>query len=187
MFGYGTNINKLIFYFYENRQGYILDEQSNDAMKWAKEIDPFYLKTFTTLRKYQDAQPSEQKEIRGSLDETINEVSVRAKEEDSKPKGKAYKVYSPDQKVLFLYYLRVKLYKAAKAARLSGVAVVFFIENKRECEANLHENWDCGNKCIDIKKNYMINDGYYRLGEMLRVSYAGGNDADKMFRSMVLR
>ena len=30
-------------------------------------------------------------------------------------------MYSTDQKVLFLYYLQVRLYKAAKAARLSGV------------------------------------------------------------------
>ncbi|KAI8641033.1 hypothetical protein BD408DRAFT_368861, partial [Parasitella parasitica] len=52
----------------------------------------------------------------------MNEVVLRTKEEGNKKSGKSYKIYSPDQKVLFLYYLQVKLYKAAKAARLSGVA-----------------------------------------------------------------
>ncbi|KAG1489538.1 hypothetical protein G6F49_012200 [Rhizopus delemar] len=68
------------------------------------------------------AQPSEQEWMRGELDETMNEVALRTKKEGNKKSGKSYKIYSPDRKVLFLYYLQVKLYKAAKAARLSGVA-----------------------------------------------------------------
>jgi hypothetical protein len=56
------------------------------------------------------------------MDETMNEVALRTKEEGNKKSGKSYKIYSPDQKVLFLYYLQVKWYKAAKAARLSRVA-----------------------------------------------------------------
>lgn len=51
----------------------------------------------------------------------MNEVSLRAKEKTSKDGKIGYNVYSSDQKALFLYYLQVKLYKAAKAARLSGV------------------------------------------------------------------
>lgn len=70
------------------------------------------------MRKYQQAQPSEQEWMRGELDETMNEVALRTKEEGNKKSGKSYKIYSPDQRVPFLYYLQVKLYKA----RLSGVA-----------------------------------------------------------------
>ncbi|KAG0906821.1 hypothetical protein G6F57_010311 [Rhizopus arrhizus] len=90
-------------------------------MEWIEEVDPFHLETLTTLQKYQQAQPTEQERMRGDLDETMNEVALRTKEEGSKKSRKSYKVYSADQKVLFLYYLQVKLCKAAKAARLSGV------------------------------------------------------------------
>lgn len=110
------------YFFYENEQEKIYDEQGKDAMEWVEEVDPFHLETLTTLRKYQQAQSSEQEWMRGELDETMNEVALRTKEEGNKKSGKSYKIYSPDQKVLFLYYLQVKLYKAAKAARLSGVA-----------------------------------------------------------------
>ncbi|KAG1499318.1 hypothetical protein G6F47_010792 [Rhizopus delemar] len=90
------------YFFYENGQGKIYDEQGKDAMEWA--------------------QPSEQEWMRGELDETMNEVALRTKEECNKKSWKSYKIYSPDQKALFLYYLQVKLYKAAKAAGLSDVA-----------------------------------------------------------------
>ena len=45
---------------------------------------------------------------------------IKTKEETSKDDEEWYNVYSADQEVLFLYYLQVRLYKAAKAARLSG-------------------------------------------------------------------
>lgn len=90
-------------------------------MEWVEEVDPFHLEALTTLRKYQQAQPFEQEQMRGELDEIMNEVALRTKEEGNKKSRKSYKVYFPDQKVLFLYYLQVKLYKAAKAARLSSV------------------------------------------------------------------
>lgn len=59
--------------------------------------------------------------MRDELDETMNEVSLRVKEKTSENGKNGYNVYSPNQKVLFLSYLQVKLYKAAKASRLSGV------------------------------------------------------------------
>ncbi|ORE06217.1 hypothetical protein BCV72DRAFT_187407, partial [Rhizopus microsporus var. microsporus] len=62
-------------FFYENEQGKIYDEQGKDAMEWVEEVDPFHLETLTTLRKYQQAQPSEQEWMRGELDETMNEVA----------------------------------------------------------------------------------------------------------------
>ncbi|OAD75185.1 hypothetical protein PHYBLDRAFT_167503 [Phycomyces blakesleeanus NRRL 1555(-)] len=93
------------YFFYENGQGKIYDEQGNDAMEWSEE-----------------AQPSEQEQMRGELDENMNEVYLRVNEEDNNVTKKSYKVYSPVQKVLFLYYLQVKLFKAAKAARFSGVS-----------------------------------------------------------------
>lgn len=109
------------YFFYENGQGRIFDERGNDAMEWVEEVDPFHLETLTTLRKYKQAQPSEQEEMRGELDETMIEVGLRAKEKTFGDSKKGYNIYSPDQKVLFLYYLQVKLFKAAKTARLSGV------------------------------------------------------------------
>ncbi|OAD74850.1 hypothetical protein PHYBLDRAFT_144210 [Phycomyces blakesleeanus NRRL 1555(-)] len=60
--------------------------------------------------------------MRSKLDENMNKVSLRVNEEDNNVTKKSYKVYSPDQKVLFLYYLQVKLFKAAKAARFSDVS-----------------------------------------------------------------
>ncbi|PHZ16807.1 uncharacterized protein RHIMIDRAFT_234401 [Rhizopus microsporus ATCC 52813] len=44
--------------------GKIYDEQGKDAMEWVEEVDPFHLETLTTLRKYQQAQPSEQEWMR---------------------------------------------------------------------------------------------------------------------------
>ncbi|KAL4213883.1 hypothetical protein AB4K20DRAFT_1386254 [Rhizopus microsporus] len=90
-------------------------------MEWVEDVDPFHLETLTTFQKYKQAQPSEQERMRDELDETMNEVSLRTKEKTSKDDKEGYNVYSADQKVLFLYYLQVRLYKAAKAARLSGV------------------------------------------------------------------
>lgn len=43
------------YFFYENGQGKIYDEQGKDAMEWVEEVDPFHLETLTTLRKYQQA------------------------------------------------------------------------------------------------------------------------------------
>lgn len=59
--------------------------------------------------------------MRGEFDETMNEVALKIKEEGNKKSRKCYIVYSPDQKILFLYYLQVKLHKAVKAERLFGV------------------------------------------------------------------
>lgn len=75
------------FFFYENGQGKIFDEQGNDAMEWVEEVDPFHLETLTTLRKYQQAQPFEQEQMRCALDETMNEVALRTKEEGNKKKA----------------------------------------------------------------------------------------------------
>ena len=109
------------YFFYENGQGKEFDERGNNAMEWVEDVDPFHLETLTTFRKYKQAQPFEQERMRDELDETMNEVSLRAKEKTSEDGKIGYNVYSSDQKALFLYYLQVKLYKAAKAARLSGV------------------------------------------------------------------
>ncbi|GAA5806894.1 hypothetical protein MFLAVUS_000242 [Mucor flavus] len=76
------------YFFYENGQGKIYDEQGKDAMEWVEEVDPFHLETLTTLRKYQQAQLSEQEWMRGELDETMNEVALRTKEEGNKKSGK---------------------------------------------------------------------------------------------------
>jgi uncharacterized pyridoxamine 5'-phosphate oxidase family protein len=59
--------------------------------------------------------------MRGEFDDTMNVVALRIKEEGNKKSRKSYIVYSPDQKVLFMYYLQVKLYKAVKTEILSGV------------------------------------------------------------------
>lgn len=36
---------------------------------------------------------------------------------------KDYKVYADDEKTLFLYYLKFKLYKAAATGRMAGIIV----------------------------------------------------------------
>jgi hypothetical protein len=43
--------------------------------------------------------------------------------------GNLYSVYTDDQKTLFLYYYKIKLYKAAPAGRMAGIV---------ECTA---QNW----------------------------------------------
>ncbi|KAI8647950.1 hypothetical protein BD408DRAFT_334348 [Parasitella parasitica] len=64
------------YFFYEKGQGKVYDEQGKDAMKWVEEIVPFHLKTLTTLRKYQEAQPSEQEWVKSELDEAFQEAHV---------------------------------------------------------------------------------------------------------------
>lgn len=48
----------------------------------------------------------------------MGDVQTRVSSENSALK---YNTYSVDQKTLFLYYIKIKLYKAAKAAKMSGV------------------------------------------------------------------
>lgn len=109
------------YFFMKTDKEKFSTNKDNDAMKWVEEVDPFHLETLMILQMYQQAQLSEQEQMRGELDETTNEVTLRAKEKNTEDGKKGNNVYSPDQKDLFLYYLQVKLYKAAKAARLSGV------------------------------------------------------------------
>ncbi|KAL7317086.1 hypothetical protein PS15m_003486 [Mucor circinelloides] len=82
-------------------------------MEWVEEVYPFHLETLTTLRKYQQTQPSKQEWMRVELDETMNEMASRTKKAEKATK------YIP---LTRRYYLQVKLYKAAKADRLLGVA-----------------------------------------------------------------
>ncbi|ORE00838.1 hypothetical protein BCV72DRAFT_310588 [Rhizopus microsporus var. microsporus] len=42
---------------------------------------------------------------------------------------KAYKVYADDEKTLFLYYLKFKLYKATAAGRMACITVKFAFQN----------------------------------------------------------
>ncbi|CAO3686136.1 unnamed protein product [Rhizopus microsporus] len=66
------------------------------------------------ISKVQTSSAIEQERMRDELDETMNKVSLRTKEKASKDDKKGYNVYSADQKVLFLYYLQVRLYKMRK-------------------------------------------------------------------------
>ncbi|KAI9256053.1 hypothetical protein EDC94DRAFT_586897 [Helicostylum pulchrum] len=53
-----------------------------------------------------------------ALDKQVENIQTRVSTENATPK---YKTYSVDQKTLFLYYLKIKLFKAAKAAKMSGI------------------------------------------------------------------
>lgn len=78
------------FFFYKSGQGKIFNKQGNDAMEWVKEVDPFHLDTLTIFRKHQQAQPFEKEQMRDELDETMNQVALRTKEEGNKKSRKSY-------------------------------------------------------------------------------------------------
>ncbi|RCH85997.1 hypothetical protein CU098_005278 [Rhizopus stolonifer] len=70
----------------------------------------------TRLQLYCEKQGSEQKSTDESLDVEMEEIVVKTKQQI-----KPYKSYSNEQKMLFVYYNRVKLFNTTKSGGLSGV------------------------------------------------------------------
>jgi len=91
------------YFFYEDGQGRIVDEGGRDAMDWEEEVDPYHLETLTRLRLYCEKQGSEQKSTDEGLDVEMEEIALKTKQQI-----KPYKSYSNEQKLLFVYYNRVK-------------------------------------------------------------------------------
>lgn len=106
---------KIIF---EDGQGNLYNENGEEAMDWEEDVDPYNLQNLTNLTRYKERQPIELDPNDPALEKLMGDVQTRVSSENSKLK---YNTYSVDQKTLFLYYLKIKLYKAAKAAKMSGV------------------------------------------------------------------
>lgn len=105
------------YFFYEDGQGNICDENGRDAMECEEEINPFHLKTLTRLRLYCEKQNTEQKDTEmEALNAEMEEIATNVKINS----GRSYNNYTNDQKLLFVYYNRIKLFKAAKSGRLAG-------------------------------------------------------------------
>lgn len=102
-------------FFYEDGQGKIVDEAGNDPMHYDTESQNFHLKTLARFRLYCDAQEKEQINENIEIDSVMEEI-----EEKVKKQNKHYNQYSNEQKLLFVYYNRVKLFNAEKSARFAG-------------------------------------------------------------------
>jgi hypothetical protein len=102
-------------FFYEDGQGKIVDEEGKDAIDWEEEVYPHHLTTLTRIRLYCEAQGPEQSSVDEGLDTKMEEVAAIVKKQI-----KHYNRYSNEQKLLFVYYNRVKLFNAAKSGRLAG-------------------------------------------------------------------
>ncbi|KAI9484108.1 MAG: hypothetical protein EXX96DRAFT_617057 [Benjaminiella poitrasii] len=80
-----------------DEQGRIVDEEGRDAMEWEEEQSP------------------EQNSVDEGLDAEMEEAARVVKTQK-----KHYNSYSSKQKLLFVYYNRVKLFNAVKSNRLAG-------------------------------------------------------------------
>ncbi|KAI7904674.1 uncharacterized protein BX663DRAFT_484778 [Cokeromyces recurvatus] len=97
----------------EDGQGNSCDENGCDAMECEEEINPFHLKTLTRLRLYCEKQNTEQKDTEmEALDAEMEEIATNVKINRSR----SYNNYTNDQKLLFVYYNRIKLFNAANSA-----------------------------------------------------------------------
>ncbi|KAI9494730.1 hypothetical protein BDB00DRAFT_973778 [Zychaea mexicana] len=69
------------YFFYEDGQGNICDENGRDAMECEEEINPFHLKTLTRLRLYCEKQNTEQKDTAEmeALDAEMEEIATNLK------------------------------------------------------------------------------------------------------------
>lgn len=87
-------------------------------MDWDEDVTLFHLKTLIRIRQYCEKQGDKQlssKEDIEDLDANMKDVIAIVKKQI-----KTYHRYSNEQKLLFVYYNRIKLFNAAKSERLSG-------------------------------------------------------------------
>lgn len=106
---------KIIF---EDGQGNLYNEAGQEAMDWEEDTDPYNLQNLTNLTKYKEQQPVELDQNDPELDSRMEEIQSKLSQENSL---RQYESYSVDQKTLFIYYLKLKLFSAAKAARMAGI------------------------------------------------------------------
>ncbi|KAI9474305.1 MAG: hypothetical protein EXX96DRAFT_459954, partial [Benjaminiella poitrasii] len=83
-----------------------------------EDVDPYNLENLTDLTQYKEHQPAELDSNDPALDKQMEGIQTRISTENVTPK---YNTYSVDQKTLYLYYIKIKLFKAAKAAKMSGI------------------------------------------------------------------
>lgn len=105
-------------FLYEDGQGKMVDEQGNDAMDWDEEVTPFHPRTLTRIRDYclkqEEGGPSSKDGLE-NFDTDMEDITTIVKIQT-----KVYHKYSNEQKLLFVYYNRIKLFNAAKSGRLAG-------------------------------------------------------------------
>ncbi|KAI9017951.1 hypothetical protein CLU79DRAFT_805252 [Phycomyces nitens] len=101
----------------------IVDEAGNDPMDYDTESQNFHLEALTRFRLYCDAQEKQQ------INENI-ETDSRLREKKSKSKNRHYSQYSNEQRLLFVYYNRVKVFNAAKSTRFAGGIAEHLKEDK---------------------------------------------------------
>jgi hypothetical protein len=106
---------KIIF---EDGQGNLYNEDGREAMDWEEDVHPYNLENLSDLTQYMEHQPTELDSKDPTLDNLMEDIQTKLSSENSILK---YKTYLVDQKTLFLYYIKIKLFKAAKAAKMAGI------------------------------------------------------------------
>ncbi|KAI7900485.1 uncharacterized protein BX663DRAFT_544930 [Cokeromyces recurvatus] len=101
-------------------KGKLVDENEDVPME---EVNSYYLQTltnFTTYKEYENDREKEEerkKKVEKDLQDQIKGIQDKVDHQrDVKVKGK-YTKYTIEQKVLFLYYLKIKLVKTVIASR----------------------------------------------------------------------
>ncbi|KAI9476452.1 MAG: hypothetical protein EXX96DRAFT_487048 [Benjaminiella poitrasii] len=74
-----------------------------------EDVNPYHLETLTNIRHYCESQGPEQESLIKGLDTRMEDVA-----------NLVGTVKKHEQRLLFVYYNRVKLYNAAKSGRLAG-------------------------------------------------------------------
>ncbi|GAA5806678.1 hypothetical protein MFLAVUS_000026 [Mucor flavus] len=110
-----------------NGQGRITTEDGEEAMDYiTDEGDEYKLKNLTALSEYKVPRPvpieldREDENLENRMEVVIE--MVEKEKAASTRTGNSYSNYTDDQKTLFLYYLKIKFFSAAKSAKMSGVS-----------------------------------------------------------------
>ncbi|KAI8082205.1 hypothetical protein BDF21DRAFT_487821 [Thamnidium elegans] len=108
---------KIIF---EDGQENLYNEEGKEGMDWEEDVDPYNLENLANLTQYKEHQPTvvSKHVVMINPYKLCSSIKGLFSTENTTIK---YKTYSVDQKTLFLYYIKNKLFKAAKAAKLSGI------------------------------------------------------------------
>ncbi|CAO3677152.1 unnamed protein product [Rhizopus microsporus] len=102
-------------FYYKDGQGSIADEQGNEAMDYEEETDPYNVTSLLTASQYRIHQGHFPAKVTEELDVQMEEVSEELSKDVAT--GRKYNVYSDQQKAVFYYFNRVKLWNAAASGR----------------------------------------------------------------------
>lgn len=108
-------------FYYEDGQGSIADEQGNEAMDYEEETDPYNVTSLLTASQYRIHQGRFPTKVTEELDVQMEEVSEELSKDVAT--GRKYNVYSDQQKAVFYYFNRVKLWNAAASGRKAQVEI----------------------------------------------------------------